>query len=159
MSEIELTLPVPAWDSATEAPLEFRLIGTFPVGIGKCIARFGASAFDAHPGARDWFRTPSGKMGVPFTVELLGGVVTSWVRGKPLGSSVTATVTLPRDLTSGESASLELEVSLISLGNADAVAGIVPVKPVQEIADRYPNVASGFRLWRAQRAALLAGGD
>ena len=159
MSVLDLTLDVPTWDEATAEPLEFRLVGEFPVGIGKCVARFPSTAFDAHPGARDWFRTPSGKMGVPFTVDLLGGVVTSWVRGKPLGSSVTATGTLPRDLTSGESASLELEVSLISLGNADAVAGIVPVRPVQEIADRYPNVASGFRLWRAQRAALLAGGD
>lgn len=158
MSVLDLTLDVPTWDEATEEPLEFRLVGEFPVGIGKCVARFPSTAFDAHPGARDWFRTPSGAMGVPFSVDLLGGVVTPWVRGKPLGSSVTVAVTLPRDLDPGESATLRLEVSTISLGNEDAVAGVVPERPVQEIADRYPNRASGFRLWLAARAASRSGG-
>ena len=157
MSVLDLTLDVPTWDEATAEPLEFRLVGEFPVGIGKCVARFPSTAFDAHPGARDWFRTPSGSMGVPFSVDLLGGVVTPWVRGKPLGSSVTVAVTLPRDLDAGESATLRLEVSTISLGNEDAVAGVVPERPVQEIADRYPNRVSGFRLWRAARAASLRG--
>ena len=158
MSVLDLTLDVPTWDEATEAPLEFRLVGEFPVGIGTCVARFAAGALQANPGAAQWFRTPSGAMGVPFVPDRLGRIRTTWARGFPVGSSVSVAVTLPRDLEAGESATLLLEVSTIPLGNADAVAGVVPERPVQEIADRYPNRASGFRLWLAARAANRTGG-
>ena len=152
MSILDLDLDVPTWDEATAEPLEFRLVGEFPVGIGTCVARFKAGALQANPGAAQWFRTPSGAMGVPFVPDRLGRIRTTWARGFPVGSSVSVTVTLPRDLDAVESATLRVEGSTISLGNADAVAGVV-----QEIADRYPNRVSGFRLWRAARAASLRG--
>ena len=157
MSVLDLDLDVPTWDEATEAPLEFRLVGEFPVGMGMCVARFAADALQANPGAAQWFQTPSGAMGVPFVPDRLGRIHTTWARGFPVGSSVSVAVTLPRDLDPGESATLRLEVSTIPLGNSDAVAGRVPERPVQEIADRYPNRTSGFRLWLAERSARRRG--
>ena len=87
-----------------------------------------------------------------------GTFSTPWLRGFPTGTSIDVVVTVPRALAPGESLEIELEAELIPLGNASAVAGVVPEIPRPEIADRYPNAVSGFRLWRAAKAAARTGG-
>ena len=156
--EIARILGVPAVDWATQRPLNVRLAGSAPVSFGNLVARFSAGDIDGRPGAPDWSRSPSGAFAARLVLDDRGTFSTPWLRGFPTGTSIDVVVTVPRALAPGESLEIELEAELIPLGNASAVAGVVPEIPRPEIADRYPNAVSGFRLWRAAKAAARTGG-
>lgn len=156
--EIVRVLDVPRVDWATQRPLNVRLTGRAPIMLGDLVARFSAGDMDARPGAPDWSRSPSGAFAARLVLDDRGTFSTPWLRGFPTGTSVEVRVTVPRALGRGEILDIQLEAEFVTLGNASAVAGVVPEIPRPEIADRYPNAVSGFRLWRAAKAAARTGG-
>lgn len=146
------SVAAPVIDTARERGLSLRLAGSAPEVFGTILVRFGSGELDVTPGAPNWWKDNAGRVGVKIPLKS-SGFVTSWLRGFAIGESVELEITIPRALESGEEVLLSIQAQTIPLGNEEALEGIVPSVPVQCVADRYPNAESGFRLWRAARAA------